>query len=90
MNETFSKRIKDLRVERDLTMDMVVYDLKQRYNIEISKSHLSRWENAKNEPSVSYASYLAKYYGVSLDYLIGLTDNKAPVNLLVKNKTKNN
>lgn len=88
--EEFAKRIKELRTERDLSLDMVVYDLKNKFNIEITKSHLSRWENDKNTPSVRYAAYLAAYYGVSLDYLIGITDTRTPANLKSRKKEVNN
>lgn len=84
--DIFAKRLKELRLEKQYTMDMVVYDMQQKFNIEITKSHLSRWENGKTEPSIRFAAYLARYYGVNLDYLIGITDCRAPVNLLVKGK----
>ena len=86
--DVFSQRIKELRKEKELSLDMVVYDMDQKFNIEITKSHLSRWENGKNIPSVRYAAYLAAYYGVSLDYLIGFTDSRIPTELLVKSKGK--
>lgn len=85
--DIFAKRLKELRQEKELSLDMVVYDMDKRFSIEITKSHLSRWENGKNEPSIRFASYLAQYYGVSVDYLIGLTDSRVPTDLLAsKNK----
>ncbi|MBR2556136.1 MAG: helix-turn-helix transcriptional regulator [Aeriscardovia sp.] len=87
--DDFGKRLRALREERDLSLDMVVYDIDQKYTIELTKGHLSRWENGKNLPSVRYAAYLAKYYNVSLDYLIGLTDVKTPTNLLARKKEDN-
>ncbi len=86
--DVFSQRIKDLRKEKELSLDMVVYDMKQKYNVEITKSHLSRWENGKVVPSVRYAGYLAIYYGVSLDYLMGFTDSRVPTALLAQVKSK--
>jgi transcriptional regulator with XRE-family HTH domain len=80
------KRLKELRESRELTMDMVVYDVKNKYNIEFTKGNLSRWENGINNPSLIYAAYLAKYFNVSLDYLIGLTDIKTPTDLLTRKK----
>ena len=77
-------KLKELRTERDLTLDMVVYDMKHKFNIEITKGHLSRWENGKNNPSSRLAKYLCLYYNVSLDYLLGLTKTKAPVRVLTK------
>lgn len=84
--EIFAKRLKELRLEKDYSLDMVVYDMGNKFNVEITKSHLSRWENNKVEPSIKYAACLAKYYGVSLDYLLGLTDNRIPADLLARKK----
>ena len=84
--EILGKRLKQLRQDRQLTMDMVVYDVSNTYNIEFTKGNLSRWENGVNCPSLIYAAYLAKYYNVSLDYLIGNTDVKTHVDLLTIKK----
>ena len=77
-------KLKDLRNERQLSLDMVVYDIDAKFNIEITKGHLSRWENGKCSPSLRYAAYLAKYYNVSVDYLIGLTDTRVPTDVLAR------
>ena len=84
--EKLGQRLKELRQQRELSMDMVVYDVANTYHIEFTKGNLSRWENGINYPSLIYAAYLAKYYNVSLDYLIGLTDVKTPTNLLARKK----
>jgi transcriptional regulator with XRE-family HTH domain len=78
-------KIKTLRAERDLTLDMLVADMKQMYpDIRIDKSMLSRWESGQYDPSLENARYLSMYFNVSLDYLIGLTDVRTPSRLLVK------
>ena len=82
--EDLGKRLKELREQKEMTMEMVVEDMKHKYNIEISKGHLSRWENGKNYPSLHLAAYLCAFYDVSLDYLIGNTDVKTPTRLLVR------
>lgn len=82
--EGLGRRLKELRTERDMSLDMVIYDINQRYNLDISKGNLSRWENDKNTPNLYYAKYLCLYYNVSLDYLIGLTKIKTPVKVLTK------
>jgi transcriptional regulator with XRE-family HTH domain len=76
------ERLRLLRNEKGLTMDMLVYDINSKFNIELNKGLISKWENGVNEPSLRYAIYLAQYYDVSLDYLIGLTDVKTPARLL--------
>ena len=79
------KKLKILRTEHDLTMDMLVADLTEHYpEFTINKSMLSRWENGQNEPTLENAKYLSMYFNVSLDYLIGLTDVKTPSRLLAK------
>lgn len=80
--ETIAKR-------KGLSLDMVVYDLDKKFHLEINKGHLSRWENGKNDPSVRFVSYLTQYYGVSVDYLIGLTDNRTPADLLAHRRKSN-
>lgn len=77
-------RLRELRTERDMSMDMVVYDINHRYNLNITKGHLSKWENEINMPNLKFAKYLCLYYNVSMDYLIGLTKFKAPVRVLTK------
>ena len=85
MDNVFGKRLKDLRDEHELTMDFVVYDMQRKFEIEINKSQLSRWERGQS-PSLHYLKYLAMYYNVSADYLLGITDSKKPsakINTLV-------
>ena len=86
--EGLGKRLKQLREQKDMSMDMVVYAMKDRYDIEISKGHISRWENGKNYPSLHLAAYLSAFYDVSLDYLIGNTDVKTPTKILTKERRK--
>lgn len=82
-------KIKTLRLEHDLTMDMLVTDMKLKYpNISIDKSLISRWESGVNDPSLENAKYLSIYFNVSLDYLIGLTDVRTPSRLLSKKRNE--
>lgn len=80
--DTFGERLNKLRLERDLSMDLLVADLKENYPMKINKSMLSRWENGQNDPSLENAKYISMYFNVSLDYLIGLTDIRTPSRLL--------
>lgn len=84
--DEFSKRLKELRLERDLSMDMLVTDLKGQFpDIRIEKSMLSRWESGTNSPTWENVKYLSQYFNVSLDYLAGLTDIRTPSRLLAYN-----
>lgn len=46
--EDIGNRLKDLRVQSGLTLDMVVYDCDRKFNIEFTKSNLSRWESTRH------------------------------------------
>lgn len=82
-------KIKELRMERDLTIDMMIADMNSKYpQLRLNKSMLSRWENDMNEPSLENAKYLSMYFNVSLDYLIGLTDVRTPSKLLAIKQKK--
>jgi transcriptional regulator with XRE-family HTH domain len=81
------EKLKNLRTERELTLDMLVADMNQKFpELNINKSMLSRWENGINDPSLEYAKNIANYFDVSLDYLIGLTDVRTPTRLLAKQR----
>ena len=68
---TIQERLKDLRVERGLTLEQLSVETG------ISKSALGRYE-ADDFKDISPFSMveLAKFYGVSTDYLLGLTEQK--------------
>ena len=76
-------RIKELRNERDLTIEMVVADMNRKFNFDppYHKSMISRWENQKSEPTLENAKYLSLYFDVSLDYLIGVTNIRTTLRL---------
>ena len=66
--ENFSERLKELRQEKGLSLRELEKEVK------ISSSALSRWENGQTEAKSSQLIILAKYFGVTLDYLLGLED----------------
>ena len=86
ISSTISNRIKELRIERGLTIDQVVLDINTRYELQnpLHKSMISKWENGLHLPTLENAKYLALYYDVSIDYLVGLTDSRVPSRLFKK------
>ncbi len=68
MANTFSVRLKELRREYG------VGQVELAKNIGVSKGIISLWENGLREPSMSNLIALAKFFSVSVDYLVGLTD----------------
>ncbi|WP_029230758.1 helix-turn-helix domain-containing protein [Butyrivibrio sp. VCB2006] len=65
----FVRRLKDLRIDHDLTQQAVADILFCKREV------YRRYEKGIRELPLSYAIVLAQYYNVSLDYLVGLTDN---------------
>lgn len=63
-------RLADLRLDNDLTQQNVADILTCKREV------YRRYEKGIREIPVSYAITLAKYYNVSLDYLLGLSDIK--------------
>ena len=75
--KTTGEILKSLREEKGIPMEQMVEQLKL-YGVNPSKSMISRWENDKADPSMGYARVLTKYFNVTLDYIIGLTDSRTP------------
>ena len=65
----FGKRLIELREELNLTRD----DLANRINI--TYSALAKYETNKRFPDKETLGKLADYFNVSVDYLLGRTDN---------------
>ena len=65
-------RVRDLREGRDLEQKQIAGLLL------CDQSLYSKYERGERELPLRYAIALANYYGVSLDYLVGLTDEKRP------------
>ncbi len=42
--------------------------------INTTDAAISNWENGVNEPKISYIISIAKFFGVTSDYLLGLED----------------
>ena len=64
------KRIKDLREDNDLLQRDIANLLG------ISQQYYSEYESGKRTITISHLITLAKYYNVSIDYLVGLSNFK--------------
>jgi len=63
-------RIRNLREDSDLTQSQIAEYLGT------SQTMYARYERGANEMPIRHLISLAQYYGVSLDYLCGLSDKK--------------
>jgi len=67
------ERLLELRKDADLTQD----DLAAILNI--NKHSISSYERDKSEPPDAIKIAIARYFNVSLDYLVGLTNIPRPL-----------
>ena len=66
------KRIRDLREDRDLKQkDLAEY-------LKIHQTTYSDYEIGKLNVPIEVLMKLAQYYGTSVDYLVGFTDDPKP------------
>ena len=65
-------RLRDLREDRDLSQREVAKLL------EMSQTGYSKYETGENDSPTSVLQRLADFYNVSVDYLLGRTNQKAP------------
>ena len=73
MKLTIQERIQDLRNEKGLSLEQLAEQTG------LSKSALANYETDDTKDISHYALIrLAKYYGVTTDYLLGLTETKRP------------
>ena len=69
----YKLRIRDLREDHDKTQQIIA-DL-----LGTSQTLYARYERGASELPVRHLIRLAQYYHVSMEYIVGLTDNKTPV-----------
>lgn len=66
--KVFNERLKELRNEKELSQE----ELAKQSGL--SRSAVSAWESGTRVPSAAAIIVLAKFFGVSSDYLLGLED----------------
>ena len=64
------KRIRDLREDRDLTQTQIAHMLG------MSQTGYSKYETGENDVPTQILIKLADFYGTSVDYLLGRSDDK--------------
>lgn len=67
--KVFGERLRALRIEKNIGQNLLAKDL------QLSNASISYWETGKQEPCAEAIFKLAKYFDVSADYLLGLTDD---------------
>ncbi len=65
----FGKRLKKLREEKGISQEELGKIIGQK------KSNISKYENDKLQPSIETIDTIANYFGVTVDYLFGRSDD---------------
>lgn len=68
--DVLANRLKQCRTERGLTQNEVAIFC------DITEKAYQNYERNRREPKLSILVRIADFYGVSLDYLVGRTDQK--------------
>lgn len=66
----FHTRLEFLKDERNVTYGKIAQKMT------FSKNYFYEWQRLKTFPSINYLEEIAKYFKVSIDYLVGRTDDR--------------
>jgi len=72
----FADRLFSLRTQNKLTQEGLSDILKDKYDVETNKSMVSKYEKGIHEPGFTFIDYVADYFGVTTDWLMGRSENK--------------
>jgi transcriptional regulator with XRE-family HTH domain len=72
----FSEKLKRIRIEKNVTQDMLSKALG------LNRSTISSYESDRNQPDLDTLVKIAKYFNVSTDYLLDISDIKVDYNSL--------
>ena len=73
----FGERLKKLRMSRHLTQD----ELGEIFNPPLAQSTIGTYERGVRQPSLENLITISNYFNVSIDYLLGITDEERTVNV---------
>lgn len=69
LKDVFCQRLKELRTKNKLTLEQLGKE------IGVAKQTVGHWETGYNIPPLEITIALADYFDVSLDYLVGRSDD---------------
>lgn len=75
MNIT-GKILKNLRLNKNITLDQLADEINEMFKISITGSMLSKWETGKANPIYDHLIRLASYYNVTTDFLLGFNQDE--------------
>jgi transcriptional regulator with XRE-family HTH domain len=69
--QNFATRFRQLRNERGLTQENLIIDFNDKYGYQYAASTASKYENGKRMPELTALQDFARYFNVSVSYLLG-------------------
>ncbi|MBQ9862607.1 MAG: helix-turn-helix transcriptional regulator, partial [Lachnospiraceae bacterium] len=77
-NYRFAPQLKALRLEKGLNQQEFALDFAKfiKRDAPFSFTTISAWEVGRKTPSLKVLNYLSAYFGVSADYILGLTSKR--------------
>lgn len=77
--DTFGTKFRKLRLLKNLTQEQLVNDFNKKFHYSLTKSAISQYENNKRYPEITALVDFAKYFEISLDFLLseGKVKNKS-------------
>ena len=82
MQQIYIKRIRDLREDHDKTQQEIAEILGT------SQTMYARYERGANELPLRHLITLCRYYGVSADYILGLSNQIRPEQMGIRKRTE--
>ena len=76
-NIIFHERLRFLRRQSKLTQDELARELEARGCGATGKYAISRYENNNRLPDVKSLVAIAQFFNVSIDYMLGVQENKS-------------
>ena len=68
--KSFQDVFKELRLSKNMSQDKIAEEL------DVSQSLINKWETNQSTPAPEMLEYIADYFNVSVDYLIGRSKYK--------------
>lgn len=78
----FQERLHNLRIEHGYSLESLANELNKRFNASFNKGMLSKYESGRTVPDFKNVPCIAEFFGVSVDYMIGLSDIPNPIPVL--------
>ena len=81
MTDKFNENLKKARQNANMTQEEVAV------KIGVAKNTYCNWELGKREPDIMKIKALARLFGVSVDYLVGMEENTVVYDFKANNRT---